>query len=171
MRAPFLIVALMLAPGVAQAASAEMPQRKSGLWEIKMSSPQIPPHTIQQCVDQKSDELVRNQAQEKMACAKNEIRREGDKLVADSVCKVGGSTVTTRTVFTGRFDSNYKADIKSTFDPPMHGMSESSSTLDARWVGACLAGQKPGDIIMPGMPPGMPHNLQDMQKGMPPSGR
>jgi hypothetical protein len=42
-------------------------------------------------------------------------------------------------------------------------MRESSSTIEAKWLGACLAGQKPGDIVMPGMPAGMP-NMQELMK-------
>jgi hypothetical protein len=97
---------------------------------------------------------------DKMSCSKNEVRKEGDKIVTDSVCKVGGSTATTHAVFTGKFDSAYKADIKSTYEPPMHGMRESSSMIEAKWLGACLAGQKPGDVIMPG---GMA-NMEELMK-------
>jgi hypothetical protein len=76
-----------------------------------------------------------------------------------------GTTVTTRSVITGRFDSAYKADIKSTYEPPMHGMRESSSLVDVKWLGPCKPGQKPGDISMPGMPEGL--NIEEMMKKMP----
>jgi hypothetical protein len=124
--------------------------------------------TMQQCVDQKSDDLTKNDkpGMEKMSCSKNEVRKEGDRIVGHSICKMEGTTVTTRTVMTGRFDSAYKADIKSTFEPPMHGMRESSSTMEARWLGPCKPGQKHGDISMPGMPEGMP-NMEELMKKMP----
>ena len=51
--------------------------------------------------------------------------------------------------------------MKTRFSPPMHGMSQSNMTLDARWLGACKAGQKPGDVIMPNMG-GM--NMNEMMK-------
>jgi hypothetical protein len=165
-----LILAAVAAP--ASAASIDAPKRKSGLWELKVSSPQMPGgHTMQQCVDQSTDDVSRRMQGEHMTCSKNETHREGDKIVSDAVCQVEGTTVTTHTVFSGRFDSQYKADIKSTYNPPVHGMRETTSVLEGKWLGACLAGQKPGDVIMPGMPPGMPRNMQDMQKGGPPSGR
>jgi hypothetical protein len=69
-------------------------------------------------------------------------------------------------VFSGKFDSAYKGDIKSTYDPPMHGMRESSSTLEAKWLGPCGAGQKAGDIVMPGMPGGMPGGMPNMEELM-----
>jgi hypothetical protein len=77
---------------------------------------------------------------------------------------MSGTTTTTRGVFTGQFDSSYKGDIKSTYEPPLHGMKESASMIEAKWVGACKPGQKPGDISMPGMPN---INMNDMMKNMP----
>ena len=38
---------------------------------------------------------------------------------------------------------------------------DSTTTIEAKWLGACKADQKPGDIIMPG---GMKINLKDMEK-------
>jgi hypothetical protein len=75
---------------------------------------------------------------------------------------VQNSTATTRAVFTGQFDSAYKADIKSTYEPPMSGMKESSSVIEAKWLGPCKAGRKSGDIVMPGMPN---INMDAMRKG------
>ena len=165
MRSLIIFVALVIAGSVASAAYMDAPKRKSGLWEIKMSNPHMKGgQTMHQCVDQKSDDPMSNKMHEgKMSCTKSDVRKEGDKIVAESVCKMDGTTATTRAVFTGKFDSAYKADIKSTYEPPMHGMRESSSTIEAKWLSACLPGQKPGDIIMPGMPEGMP-NMEELMK-------
>jgi len=166
------LVVLLVVPAVASPASAasmDAPKRKSGLWEITVSSAQMKgAHAMQQCIDQKSDDLMKQDrpGMEKMSCSKNEMHKEGDKIVGESVCKMDASTVTTRSVITGRFDSAYKADIKSTYEPPMHGMRESSSVVDAKWLGPCKPGQKPGDISMPGMPEGMP-NMEELMKKMP----
>jgi hypothetical protein len=160
-----ILVVLSIGYGVAAAASSDAPQRKSGLWEMKMSGGHMPGGmTMQQCVDQKSDDISKMQ-QAKSNCTKNVVRREGDKIVAESVCKMEGTTATTRTVFTGNFDSAFKADIRSTYDPPMHGMRESSSMMEAKWLGPCLAGQKAGDMVMPGMPGGMPNMEELMKRG------
>jgi hypothetical protein len=35
---------------------------------------------------------------------------------------------------------------------------------EARWLGPCKPGQKPGDIMMPGMPPVNAGNMQEMMK-------
>ena len=165
MRSLIILVVLSIGYGVAAAASADTPKRKSGLWEMKMSGGTMPGGmTMQQCVDQKSDDISKMQ-EAKSNCTKNMVRRDGDKIVGESVCKMEGTTATTRTVFTGNLDSAYKAEIRSTYDPPMHGMRESSSTIAAKWLGPCLAGQKPGDLVMPGMPGGMPNMEELMKRG------
>lgn len=163
MRSLALLAALLIA-GPAAAASSDTPKRKSGLWEIKMSGGQaqgMP--AMQQCVDEKTDDLMKKDMgeAEKTQCSKNTVRKEGDKIVAESVCKVENSTAKTRAVFTGRFDSAYKADIKTTYEPPLGGVKEASSVMEAKWLGPCKAGQKPGDISMPGMPS---INMDEMRK-------
>ena len=160
MRSLIILLVLSIGYGVAAAASADAPQRKSGLWEMKMSGGM----TMQQCVDQKSDDISKMQ-EAKSNCTKNVVRREGEKIVAESVCKMEGTTATTRTVFTGKLDSAYKGEIRSTYDPPLQGMRESSSTIEAKWLGPCLAGQKAGDMVMPGMPGGMPNMGELMKRG------
>ena len=147
----------------ASAFSADMPKRKSGLWEIKMThegSPGMGP--IQQCIDQNTDNLMQQKAKDnKQDCSVMDVKTSGNKVVVHSVCKIEGSTATTDGVFEGAFDSAYKGTMKTQFNPPMHGMSQSNMTLDARWLGACKAGQKPGDVIMPNMGS---MNVNDMMK-------
>jgi len=147
----------------ASAFSADMPKRKSGLWEIKMThegSSGMGP--IQQCIDQNTDNLMQQKAKDnKQDCSVMDVKTSGNKVVVHSVCKIEGATATTDGVFEGAFDSAYKGTMKTQLNPPMHGMSQSNMTLDARWLGACKAGQKPGDVIMPNMG-GM--NINDMMK-------
>jgi hypothetical protein len=161
----FALLLLLFAASAAAAASFDAPKRKSGLWELKISSGQTKgSHAVQQCIDEKTDDLMKKEMGEnqKTQCSKNEMRKEGDKVVAESVCKLENSTAKTRAVFTGSFDSTYKVDIKSTYEPPLRGMKEASSVIEAKWLGPCKAGQKPGDIVMPGMPN---INMDAMRKG------
>lgn len=177
-----LFVATLLLQVVTSAGvyAVDMPKRKSGLWEIKMTSTHSQGGTfvIQQCIDEATDELMRNQADSasmmtpkrrnsstKQKCSTQNMRREGNKFVMDSVCRHGETTATTHAVATGTFDSNYRMESKTTFDPPMRGIRESTTIVEAKWLGPCKQGQRPGDIIMPGMPEGMPNiNIQDMMK-------
>ena len=118
---------------------------------------------MQQCIDEKTDDLMKKEMEQsqKSQCSKSDLRKEGDKVIAESVCKVENSSAKTTAVFTGRFDSAYKADIKTTYDPPLRGMKEASSVIEAKWLGPCKAGQQAGDITIPGMPN---INMDEMRK-------
>lgn len=166
----YYAVAMLAVVVLPMAAQADMPKRKPGLWEIKMTSSGGPggPTVSQHCIDAKTDDLMQQRAQGmgKQTCSMNSVRREGGKVIGESVCKFGETTATTKTIFSGDFTSNYRGEIHSTYNPPMMGRKEARSTLEAKWLGACKAGQKPGDVIMPGMPGGG-FNMDEMMKKIP----
>ena len=149
------LVAVAMALAALPAQSQDHPKRKPGLWEIKAVSGTGPqPMVMQQCTDDafEAQMLKEGLEQAKTMCSKNEMRREGGKILSDSVCKVGSSTVTSQSVTTGDFSSAYRVEVKSTISPPMAGQQGSSTVIEARWLGPCLPGQKPGAMVMPGMP-------------------
>jgi hypothetical protein len=55
--------------------------------------------------------------------------------------------------------------MHSTFEPPLQGRKEMRQTIEARWLGPCKPGQKPGDVFVEGMG-GM--NINEMTQGMDP---
>jgi hypothetical protein len=152
MRVPHAVplVAAALALAALAADAADLPRRKSGLWEIATANQQGQPFAAQMCVDQKTDDLTRQLAGVGVTCSKQNVRRESaTRYVIDSVCQFGESTATSRAVFTGSFESKYDVDITAKYVPPMMGISEGRSTINARWISACKPGQRPGDIILP----------------------
>ena len=132
---------------------ADLPKRKPGLWEISMRMEGVPNMgPMQQCIDKNTDNLMQQQAKEqKQECSVMDVKSSGNKVTVYSVCKMDGTTATTNGTFEGQFDSGYKGTMKTRFNPPYQGMSESNMTQEARWLGPCKPGQKPGDVIMPGM--------------------
>jgi len=163
-----LLSATLLVPVLAQ---ADAPKRKPGLWEVKMSMPGgMGPMVSQQCVGEKSDNLMQQRARDmgRQSCSQTTTRREGNKWIGETECQHDGFRSRTRTEFSGDLNSRYRGEIHTTFTPPQRGMQETRSTLEARWLGACKPGQKPGDVTMTGMP-GMPGNMNmdDMMKNMP----
>lgn len=161
---PFLSASLLLALSL-QATAADLPKRKPGLWEISTQMAGAPAHApIQQCIDANTDNLMQQRAKaDKMAhqCSVMDIKRQGDKTVIHSVCKIETTTATTDAVISGNFESGYRNDMTVRYDPPMMGMSTAKMTQEAKWLGPCKAGQKPGDIIAPGMGT---FNMQDTEK-------
>jgi hypothetical protein len=146
------VLLLVLLVGVTPVLAADLPQRKSGLWEMKVQGlGKETARTMQMCVDQKTDnaflQLVELRWHEN--CKKVTLRREGDKQLVDAECKLGGAQQTAKThaVITGSFDSQYTIESTSTFDQPIHETSEGTAKIEARWTGPCQPDQKPGDII------------------------
>lgn len=161
-----LILAALIA---GESVAADAPKRKSGLWEMKTEMSGMPagmPNRgpMQMCIDQASDNVMQERAKEKSNCSVMDVNRSAGKLTIHSVCKHEETTTTTDAVITGDMDSNYKNDMTIKYSPARDGMSTMKITQEARWLGPCKAGQKPGDIMMPGMPAMNPGNMQQMMK-------
>lgn len=147
----------------------DAPRRKSGLWEITMQieskqSPLPGQGPIQMCIDQAIDNLARDQSPQKSDCQVTEVKRSGNQMNVRSVCKSGATTATTNAVISGDFDKQYRTEMVTTYSPPRNGVGTMKMTQDARWLGPCKPGQKPGDVIMAGMPPVNANNMQEMMK-------
>ena len=153
-------LSLLLLPAAIQAQDA--PKRKPGLWQQTVThagGAGMPPQSMSMCTDEKTDNLFAERAGASQKCAQQSVRRQGNAFVVDAVCKDGATTVRTHGTFTGDFSSRYAGELRTTFEPPMHGMKEMTQKLEARWVGPCKPGQKPGDVVMEGRG-GM--NMQEM---------
>lgn len=164
-----VVLLLLAALFAAQSQAADVPKRKSGLWEMKTQMTGLPTQgAMQICVDQASDNLLQERAREKANCPVMEVSRGADKILIHAVCRHDGTTSTSDAVITGDFESNYRNEMSITYAPPLHGMSNLKMTQEARWLGPCKAGQKPGDIMMPGRPA---MNMQELMKQRQPPAR
>ncbi|ATQ68570.1 MULTISPECIES: DUF3617 domain-containing protein [Methylosinus] len=165
----FLFLALSI-PGSAALAADEPPRRKSGLWRIEqtISGKPSPMGVIETCIDEKTDDLMRERASEhEQKCEKAGFTREGDAFRVHSVCKLEHSVATMDGKFTGSFDSAYRSEMHISYAPPMHGVGSADMVMDAKWLGPCKPGQKAGDIVMPGFSGklgGGQMNMQDLMK-------
>ena len=159
-------LALLALLPVSAAGAVELPVRKAGLWEMKVlraASPS-PDMTMQQCTDETTDKDMSTSfsPMAKDVCSKNDIQKTATGYVTDSVCGSGGMSVKSRAEITGDFNSAYTVkSISNSTGAPAGVPRDSTTTIEAKWLGACKADQKPGDIIMPG---GMKINLKDMEK-------
>ncbi|XIA66650.1 DUF3617 domain-containing protein [Bradyrhizobium sp. TZ2] len=147
---------------VSAAGAVELPVRKAGLWEMKVvraGSP-APDMTMQQCTDETTDKDMSTAMSPmgKEMCSKQEIQKTATGYVTDSICGISGVTIASHAEINGDFNSAYT--VKSTVRSE-RGPAGGTTTIEAKWLGACKADQKPGDIMMPG---GMKMNIKDMQK-------
>jgi hypothetical protein len=163
---------LVLLPA-AGAQAVDLPTRKAGLWEMKMvrTGGSVPDMTMQHCTDATTDKQMSTSfSPGKETCAKQDIVKTATGYVSDSVCSVAGMTITSHAEITGDFNSAYT--VKSTSKSeggPANIARDSTTTIEAKWLGACKSDQKPGDIVMPG---GMKMNIlePDKLKSMLPKG-
>jgi hypothetical protein len=148
------------------AAAVELPVRKPGLWEMKVvrvGSP-VPDMTMQHCTDETTDKTM-NDTVSPMAkdmCSRQDIQKTAAGYVSDSVCGVAGMSITSHVEITGDFNSGYTVKSTSHSERGAAGAPrDSTTTIEAKWLGACKPDQKAGDIMMPG---GMKMNIKDMEK-------
>jgi hypothetical protein len=170
MRLPVLFclaaTTVLAALSAGRAAAVEMPTRKAGLWEIKMArtgSP-LPDMTMQHCTDESTDKQMTAtfSPMSKDICSKNDTAKTATGYTTDSVCSVGGLSMTSHADITGDFNSAYTVKVTSHREGGAGGAARDTvMTLEAKWLGACKADQKAGDIVMPG---GLKMNVKDMEK-------
>jgi len=165
MKSARVSLALLAALLAATAGAADAPRRRSGLWEVRTQMAGMPSQgPLLMCVDQASDNLMQERAREKVDCPVMDVSRGAGKVTIHSVCKLDGTTATTDAVITGDLDNTYRNDMQIRYNPPQRGMSEMKMTQEARWLGPCKPGQKPGGVMVSGMPPVDTGNMQEMMK-------
>ncbi|WP_051949411.1 DUF3617 family protein [Methylosinus sp. PW1] len=164
--AAFCALCLPAFSPVLPAAADETPRRKPGLWRMEhvMQGAPSPSGGVEMCIDEKTDDIMRqNIGENGPKCEKLSFTRDGDKYRVSSVCKLDKSVTKTEGVFTGSFDSAYRGELHITYTPPIHNLASADMVLEAKWLGPCKPGQKPGDIVMPGLPGGQ-MNMQELIK-------
>ncbi|MBS0426931.1 MAG: hypothetical protein JSR41_06545 [Proteobacteria bacterium] len=159
-------VVLLCAAGAALAGPT-FPERKAGLWEMR-STPKSGAKdsiVVQQCADPSTDKALQEYglSQPKMnrKFCKEEMRNEAGKmLVHTEVCKQSETTMTRRIVMSGDFNSAYRVESHTAYNPaPKVAPRDDDMVAEMRWLGACPAGMKAGDMTMPG---GMKMNIADL---------
>jgi hypothetical protein len=157
---------ILLMSSARGAVAEDLPSRKPGLWDMKMvrSGSAAPGMTMQHCTDETTDKLMNDQVapMAKQVCSKQDIKKTATGYVTDSVCGIAGVSITSHAEIVGDFNSAYTVHSTSHSDKGPAGKPlDTTTTIEAKWLGACKPDQKPGDIVMPG---GMKMNVKDMEK-------
>jgi Protein of unknown function (DUF3617) len=147
------------------AGADELPLRKAGLWEmriVKTGGP-APEMAMQHCTDETTDRDMSNAVSPlaKQICSKQDIQKTATGYSIDSVCAVGGVSMVSHSDIVGDLDSAYTITTSSHNDHGVAGVRDGTMKIEAKWLGACKPGQKPGDIVMPG---GFKLNVKDAEK-------
>lgn len=156
---------------VTPAMALDLPARKPGLWELKthIEGKSAASQVMKQCIDEATDAQLQSFGASMSAkmCSEEQVKREGDTIISDTVCRFGPITMRTHSVTTGDFNSAYqtKSTSKQEGGPTMPGLGGGGTTvIEARWIGPCETDQRPGDVILAN---GMKMNIGDMKKLMP----
>lgn len=162
MKGPLVALALVGVPFTAHA--EEIPLRKAGLWDMTIAEHgSIPAMTMQHCTDETTDKQMSAMASPfaKDLCSKNDIVKTATGYTTDATCTFAGTTSTTHSDITGNFNSAYTVKVTSQSKSGVAGQTPRNDvmTIEAKWLGACKPGQKPGDVMMPG---GMKINITDL---------
>lgn len=88
----------------------------------------------------------------KGSCSIGSFKRVGISWIAESVCKESRTVVVSQSVASGDFQTQYRIDTLVFYSPPLaNNKREDKEAVAARYLGACAAGQRPGDLVVPGM--------------------
>jgi hypothetical protein len=173
MRVYVSVLALAIAC-VSPAAAQDIPMRRAGLWDVTIThdGANAPPQTMQQCTDADTDKMMNafGGAISADLCSQQEVKKVGATLVITATCQVGQMKSISQSVVSGDFTSNYMVKVTSKIEgapAAAQAMAGGTTTIQAKWVGACKAGQQPGDIIMAN---GQTMNVRDLKNLMSPKG-
>ena len=158
--------AILAGASIAAAATIDLPARKAGQWEMKMTPKTkgaAPQMTTQLCLDAASDKALMAQGLAmSTGCTSQQSRDGSGNLVIDATCDIGGRKNKSHSVVSGDFQSHYTIDIVSDSEGGNPALPKHSEmTQEAKWLGACQQGMKPGDMMLPG---GRIMNLLGMMK-------
>ena len=134
----------------------DFPRRKPGLWEVRNAASEnlgMPPTSY--CVGEQTDTAEHHldrAAGEKGSCSIGPFKRVGISWVAESVCKESRAVVVSQSIASGDFQTQYRIDTLVFYSPPLaNNKREDKEAIVARYLGPCGAGQRPGDLVVPGM--------------------
>jgi hypothetical protein len=140
----------------------DYPKLKSGLWEMERgaSSPSNQPNRMTICLDDTVQREMFTMGAGAMAgmCSKHDFQFSGNRGTGDFICDFAGSRMHSKSTMVFNGNSSYRTEIHTTYDPPFMGQAETTTILTARHVGACKAGQRPGDMLLPN---GQAMNIRD----------
>ena len=151
-----LVTIALLALGVVPVPAAvaqDAPKLRAGQWEVVRKSDRAGDKGMRMtmCMDDAMQREMWTMGMGAMRgmCSKSDIRFTGGRGSVDLVCNMGGSTMRSKAAITFNGDTAYRTDIDTTYDPPSNGMARARTVVESRWLGACKAGQHPGDMVLP----------------------
>ena len=141
------IAGCLVAMAVSAFAQGPMPSHRAGWWETTMSMGPSRTMTTSMCVDAASERAMGGVSHSLgPGCSPGSLTPIPGGWRMASTCTRGGQTHSMTGTITGDFSSHVHMDMISDGGPGggMH------MTADQKYRGACPAGRRPGDVVLPG---------------------
>ena len=146
-----VMAAALLLP-LAIASAAGPPEQKEGLWSIHRQSIN---NSGSQTTESSSTicrshtygaytlSLVKNK---KVGCTTLKEDWQGSNYSAESRCIVAGTAVESKGTVSYTGDTSAHSETRGAGTPALGGVSETTMTMDQKYVASCPAGAQPGDL-------------------------
>lgn len=123
----------------ARGVDPDVPVIKAGKWRVStasMTGPEFPAQTV--CLSPKDSAAKAGLGERAtlLPCAPRDVRKEGDRVITEAVCNVGGVMRYIKTTAYGDFNSDYFVDYIENNDPlPIESPPEIQRKMHARYMG------------------------------------
>jgi hypothetical protein len=152
-RPALLVTALIAWSGIAQADGIKPPPTKEGLWETHSTQVQqgktVSDSSVKMCQSNDITKSMQSKAEElrkKNECTTTVTQPSPNTYVEESHCAKGlNAGSVTKVVYTHQGDTASHTEMHISTDK-----SETVMIMDAKYVGSCPAGMKPGDLMING---------------------
>jgi hypothetical protein len=151
LKSVLLAAALSAGAGIGVADELKLPPTKDGLWETHSTQIQqgktVSESSVKMCQSKELNESMRANGEElrkKNECISKIAQPSPNTYVEENRCAKGPNAGSvTKVVYTNQGDTASHTEMHMTA-----GQTETVMILDAKYVGSCPAGMKPGDLIM-----------------------
>jgi|HubBroStandDraft_6_1064221.scaffolds.fasta_scaffold00030_56 hypothetical protein len=142
----------LLAIGIAYA--VDPPEQKEGLWSIHRQSIDNPGNKKTEssqtiCRNHAYDAYARSLAKTVKGCTTLNESFQGGKYSIESHCVITGTVMESKGTVTYQGDISAHSETHVTYSPAMDGVSETTMTMDQKYIGSCPPGAQPGDLTQP----------------------
>ncbi len=125
--------------------------QKPGLWQLTQSIAGHPGMVTKMCVDASMGgnmaSLGMNASLHNVDCSQKSVSQTATGVDVAMTCTTSGRTLDSHVHVERVGDSEFHQTMDATFTPAVAGHSQISSTTDGKWLGACPADMKPGDVV------------------------
>lgn len=160
MRFPVSVVAAIALAGVATAAASQSaPQRKPGWWDVTVRVMGFN-SKVQVCTDARTEAAYPATAGNPGdRCSPAVNRKTPQGWAFSTTCQTPNGPSRTNGVVTGDFQSSYHVEATTQVPGMPAGMGPVATRIDGKYLGACPAPRKPGEMVMNG-------KVTDLMKGV-----